>query len=1248
LLADLGLGPESDSEELQIREDLAKALSREDPPWPPVRLILLAGNLTGDASRRAFQRVTELVGELRSWLPGAGDATVIAVPGPRDRSQPTADQGLKLRILRDWEEPDDDQVAAVRRRLFESHDSRLIRPLFAGWQRWAEEALNPSILRKSYFPGDGAAVLHHHGQRLGIVALSSAWRYVPAGLESRYPPLLDAAQLQAALIALDPERPGLDNLDLADRWLLLTHHGPASLSPASAFDQMIAPGDRFAAMLHAGRFSRSIAEAISGGSMRHRLQVGPLLPHEPGKGSFVVIGAIAGDGEIRLWPLTRYRREDGSRFGWDVSFGEEQVAGVIFGLTGAPTSANSRAGATAMADPALRHYLEWAREQCRSVNMVGVTGGDCHFDLDQIHVPLRLSGTRYSRELQVEPGFDGAGVDWAPEHDDREVLVQEILSRTTSATPHVLITGQPGSGKTTSLRKLQHLCLTAPESIPGLDAGAVPVFVRLRHFTRADGEGTMAGFVTRALERQSELALDPDLAESICSGPALLLLDGLDEIADPALRARFCGCLDSWLPAGPGQLRVVLSSRPAGLSSAVDPGRRFLSMEVRPLSDPEIVDLVRRWFAEATRKLPDAGKYSHRRRDRLLATLRTSAYSTQAWKVLTGNPLLLTLLCLLTLRGHRMPDSRAEFYGRCLEVLLERHGEGLEDAPVDPGQALPILRRLAFAMHRQRVADVSTVRLVEIISVPLRAAGEPCRPLQLLDWLHRHAGVLDSYGRRRFGFLHLGLQEYLTAVRLRDDPAELPSITAELSDPEDRWWHEPLLLLAHMAGRQVASALLAGLCRAPQPELPGLVDECLAAMSDVDLAPLREIAEDDQAADSRRRQARRLIAVHEPRPAETAQVEGGLLFICHHPAHARAARDLAGDLSGMGWSPWLAAEQVAPGGSWLDHLEQLYEATAAAVLVGPDSLPPWHDDDTVSCLRTLAGDGKPLVLVGLPGLCERPEPPPDLRGPWLAPEARSITDQLTAPTLLVTGQALLDEATGIRLLAIPGGTFRMGADDISDNERPIHLVRLSPFQLAETPVTNDQYGRFIGATDYREPNYWRDGRFSDPQQPVVGISWEDAREYCRWAASASGRPYTLPSEAQWEYAARGESSRTYPWGEDEPTPEHACYDLNGSTGKPAQVGAHPRGTGPFGTLDQAGLVWELCLDRWDSQAYKGREGCLTTDPLVTEIYGGSCVMRGGCWFYPAQRLHAAHRSRYPAAYRLDYLGFRVAVARASP
>ena len=209
------------------------------------------------------------------------------------------------------------------------------------------------------------------------------------------------------------------------------------------------------------------------------------------------------------------------------------------------------------------------------------------------------------------------------------------------------------------------------------------------------------------------------------------------------------------------------------------------------------------------------------------------------------------------------------------------------------------------------------------------------------------------------------------------------------------------------------------------------------------------------------------------------------------------------------------------------------------------------------------------------------------------------------------------------------------------------------FWIAETPVTNRIYRLFVEATGRRgrlEPRSWRDRRFGDPEQPVVTVSWEDARVFCAWMSHETGWAVGLPSEAQWEYAARGTDGRPYPWGWDEPDATRACFD-QGDEGRPAVVGSHPAGMGPFGALDQSGNVWEWCEDVWNPGAYRDRK----RPPAVNEARvvtqgpdARSHSLRGGSWYSDNTRgaLAAAYRSRlwHDDAVN-DGLGFRVVVAR---
>lgn len=223
---------------------------------------------------------------------------------------------------------------------------------------------------------------------------------------------------------------------------------------------------------------------------------------------------------------------------------------------------------------------------------------------------------------------------------------------------------------------------------------------------------------------------------------------------------------------------------------------------------------------------------------------------------------------------------------------------------------------------------------------------------------------------------------------------------------------------------------------------------------------------------------------------------------------------------------------------------------------------------------------------------------------------------------------------GSTLVFIPGGEFNMGSQ-VYSNESPPHRVQLSPFWITQTVVTNHRYARFRRETGHRPSDFINDELYNGENQPVVGIDYADAVAYCEWAG---GR---LPTEAEWEFAARGTDGRIYPWGNETPDSNRAVYGLvYGKGGKAAPVGSHPGDVSPFGVLDMAGNVLEWCSD-WASQ-YEDGFGQPQTNP-VGAAQGINRIMRGGCWVYQAESLRATTRFFSVPHQKVSFAGFRMVV-----
>jgi formylglycine-generating enzyme required for sulfatase activity len=225
---------------------------------------------------------------------------------------------------------------------------------------------------------------------------------------------------------------------------------------------------------------------------------------------------------------------------------------------------------------------------------------------------------------------------------------------------------------------------------------------------------------------------------------------------------------------------------------------------------------------------------------------------------------------------------------------------------------------------------------------------------------------------------------------------------------------------------------------------------------------------------------------------------------------------------------------------------------------------------------------------------------------------------------------------GPKLVTIPAGWFLMGSDAGQDNERPIHRVWIDSFQLAAHQATNADYAQFLRHTGKLPPPFWRDPCFSHPQQPVVGVSWHEAAHYCDWLRAPTGRPYRLPTEAEWEFAARGGTENTlFPWG-DAPPESLPDYANRWQTG-PESVGQ----TAPnaFGLFDICSNVHEWCSDWYDADYYAVSP---ERNPRGPES-GSRRASRGGSWRHHIKVTRCAARSSIPPHFQYADYGFRVAL-----
>jgi formylglycine-generating enzyme len=429
-------------------------------------------------------------------------------------------------------------------------------------------------------------------------------------------------------------------------------------------------------------------------------------------------------------------------------------------------------------------------------------------------------------------------------------------------------------------------------------------------------------------------------------------------------------------------------------------------------------------------------------------------------------------------------------------------------------------------------------------------------------------------------------------------------------------------------------------------------------------------------------------AAEQPRPGRDPHQ----VFISHAHEDAEFAHRLAADLAAGGWRVWITPESILPGEKWVDAIERglatsgvfvvaltpaairsrwVKTETNAAIALEHREMVRLVPLDVETCDAPLLWSSYQCVsfrgayeagLRGLLGWLDPPKtststppatpvqkPAAEPRVVDAAPPARQTVPAIpktasTAPPQ-TAAQALprlltIESPIHLELVLVPTGEFLMGSDpkvdkDAQPDQQPQHRLYLPEFYIGKVPITNAQFAGFIRATRRQAPSHWENGALPPgrAEHPVVNVTWDDAVAFCRWLSEATHRSFRLPSEAEWEKAARGGDGRIYPWGN--PLPDEKRCNFGMKIGATTPVGNYPDGASPCGALDMAGNVWEWTGSIFESYPYAPADG--REDPGNRETR----VLRGGSFWSGALYVRCACRGRLNPDNRSDVSGFRV-------
>lgn len=844
-------------------------------------------------------------------------------------------------------------------------------------------------------------------------------------------------------------------------------------------------------------------------------------------------------------------------------------------------------------------YIKHLIEEHWGLNIKGLrTRAPFAIDLERVYVSLRTKLPEMAIEVVEEQELP-LGIGEAMERHKRLVIL-----------------GDAGTGKTT----LQaYLTLTYARKLSrdrlGLEEDLLPILVPLRQLRKVltkpgDEEKKLDTLPTYLTAYYEELGLQPPpdfFEKEMQSGRCLVLLDGLDEVADETERSLMSEWVDNQVTIYSGN-RYVVTSRPSGYEKA-SLTNGFSTLHLCDFTERDISQFANNWCLAIEIVAQGEDTETARRKANDAAKDLVQAISkNEDIHRLAVNPLMLSIIALVHRYRAHLPERRVDLYGECVDVLLGHwdRAKGLVGR-LPAGKKRAILQPIALALHKSERREIERKELEEIIGSLLPTVGGGQEDAAVfLDEVQDRSGLLVGKGINLYSFSHLTFQEYLAARELVENEKERGVL---LEKAGEEWWQEVTLLYA---GMRDATPIIDELLKGTDDPLHSrllLAGRCVAEAVRVDpRARDRVISELETLFETSKnefflRSGRTLAEI-----AREDSVDFFLRLVTGSDPKKQEGALLALRQMGRQAKKILRDRVIDRLFEHLDGEKMCHEAEAALKKIGGDKV----KQELERRLRNGLSVERAAATLA-----------------WI--NAVLVVDIAEETSDTVLHNALI-AALDDNMVEIPAGEFMMGSDERM-NEQPKHEVYLDLFFIDKYPVTNIQYKRFVDDTDHKPPSHWEAGSYPLGQaaHPVTNVNWEDAAAYAKWVGKR------LPTEAEWEKAARGADELKYPWGND--FDESKCNSAESEIHRTTRIGDYsPASDSPYGVCGMAGNVWEWVNDWYDRGYYRNAPRSNPSGPDS----GKHKVLRGGSWGSHSPNVRCASRFDAPPEEAKNKYGFRCA------